>query len=471
MKKLFVILNMAWLLFGLACNAQCDSIDQFIAETIKERRIPGVSIAVIRDGLVVREGGYGIANLEHQIPATRDTVYEIGSISKQFAAEAVMLLVEDRKIELDDSIRKHLPPNAPETWQPITIRNLLNHTSGLMDWTEIKEFSYRREYSASEFIELINAFPLQFEPNERWSYSNSNLPLIGIIVEHAGGKPYEAFVNERILKPLRLPSIRLKHQDEIVERRASGYVLKDNAWKNGEPFRPTIIAPSGGILASATDLARWWEAVLRGSTLLQPSSLEQMLMPARLKDGSMVNHGFAFFTDSFNGHKMIFHHGSTVGGFGSVVRHFPNEKLTVAVVVNLEDGGFGPETISKRIANDYIPGCFVGGLNEAEDSYPNQTKESLQLLHAIADGKNPEGLTSACASRIDEKFRKSIFENLSQLRSFKFLGREVVVADHFMLDPKITAIQHFRLEMTNRNVYYHFRCNAAGEIALILSED
>ena len=471
MKSLSLFLNSVCFLIGFACSAHCDSLDQFIAGTIKERQIPGLSIAVIRDGVVIKEAGYGIANLEHQVPATRETVYEIGSISKQFAAEAAMLLVEDGKIELDDSIRKHLPLNAPVSWQPITIRNLLNHTSGLMDWTEIKEFSYRREYTASEFVDLIKSFPLQFEPKERWLYSNSNLPLLGIIVEYAGGKPYEEFVNERIFKPLRLPSIRFKHQDEIVEHRASGYVLRDNVLTNGEPFRPKIIAASGGVLANATDLARWWEAILRGKTLLQPSSVEQMLMPAKLNDGSTVNHGFAFFTDSFNGHKMIFHHGSTVGGFGSVVRYFPNEKLTVAVMVNLEDGGFGPETVSKRVANDYIPGCFVGGLNEAEEFYPNQTKESLQLLRELAEGRNSNRLASAYASKIDAKFRKGISDNLSQLSSFKFLGREAVVADHFLLDPKITEIQHFKLEMERRNVYYHFRCNAAGEIAMILSED
>ena len=131
---------------------------------------------------MIRTSGYGFANLELQVPATKETVYEIGSISKQFAAEAVMLLVEDGRVNLDDSIRKYLPSNTPEIWQKITVRNLLNHTSGLKDWTEVKEFSYRREYSAEEFIDLVKSFPLTFQPNENWLYSNTNLPLIGIIV-------------------------------------------------------------------------------------------------------------------------------------------------------------------------------------------------------------------------------------------------------------------------------------------------
>mgnify|MGYP001581418435 FL=1 len=133
-------------------SVRADWIDKFALEQIKERKIPGLSIAVIKDGKVIRATGYGFANLELQVLANKDTVYEIGSNSKQMASEAVMLLVEDGKINLDDSIRKYLPANAPATWQKITVRNLLNHTSGLKDWTEIKEFSYRREYSAEEFI-------------------------------------------------------------------------------------------------------------------------------------------------------------------------------------------------------------------------------------------------------------------------------------------------------------------------------
>ena len=177
------------LLIWSGATARADWLDKFVAEQIRQRQIPGLSVAVVREGKVVKAAGYGFANLELRVPATPDTVYEIGSISKQFAAEAVMLLVEDGKLNLNDPINKYLPPNAPATWQNITVRNLLNHTSGLKDWTELKDFSYRREYSAEEFVALVSPFPLQYQPNDNWSYSNTNLPLIGIIVECASGKP------------------------------------------------------------------------------------------------------------------------------------------------------------------------------------------------------------------------------------------------------------------------------------------
>ncbi len=340
MRNIFKLSGILLVLFWSLTIVHADSLDKFIIQQMQNRKLPGLSVAVIKDGKVIKATGYGFANLDFKIPATKDTVYEIGSISKQMASEAVMLLVEDGKINLNDSINKYLPANAPMTWQKITVRNLLNHTSGLKDWTEIKEFSYRREYSPEEFIALVKDFPLTFEPNDNWLYSNTNLPLIGVIVEKASGKSYEDFITERILKPLNLPTIRFKHQEDIVPNRATGYVLRNDAWKTGEPFRPKIIAPSGGILASAVDLAKWWEAVLQGKIVKQ-TSLEQMLKTTKINDGRNFAHGFAFFTDSFNGHKIVQHFGSTVGGFGSIVKYYPKEKVTIAVINNLEDGGFG----------------------------------------------------------------------------------------------------------------------------------
>ena len=465
-----VKLSLLFLLLGSFVTARADWLDQYIPAQIKQQNIPGLSLAVIRDGKVIKAAGYGYANLELKAPATPDTVYEIGSISKQFAAEAIMLLVEDGKLKLDDPINQYLPANAPAIWQNITIRNLLNHVSGLKDWTEIKEFSYRREYTAEEFIELVRPFPLQFQPNDNWSYSNTNLPLIGIIVERAAGKPYEEFVSERIFRPLGFPSIRFRHQEEIVTNRATGYVLRDNQWKNGEPFRPRLIAPSGGVLATAVDLARWWEAIMQGR-LLKPSSLAEMLAPARLNDGRAVTHGFAFFTDSFNGHKMIFHHGSTVGGFGSVVRYFPQEKLTLAIIGNLEDGGFGPEVISKRVANFYIPGAFVGGLKETPDATPNQTQNHLQLLKDIAGNKDSALLAASYAPRINDAFRKQLAENLKQMKTFAFLGQEKITADHFVLDPTLVEVFHYKMTLASRTVYYHFRLNREGKAGFIVAEE
>lgn len=468
MKKILNISVFVMLLFGAFETARADELDQFVAAQIKERKIPGLSIAVIRDGKIIKATGYGFANLELQAPATKDSVYEIGSISKQFASEALMLLVEDGKLNLDDPIRKYLPANAPETWQNITIRNLLNHTSGLKDWTEIKEFSYRREYSPEEFIDLVKGFPLGFQPGDNWLYSNTNLPLIGIIVERASGQSFEDLVNERVIKPLNFPSIRFKHQEDVVPDRATGYVLRNGVWKNGEPFRPRVIAASGGILANVVDLARWWEAVMNGRVVKQ-SSLDQMLKPTKLNDGRSVAHGFAFFTDTFNGHNLIQHFGSTVGGFGSIVRYYPREKVTVAVIGNLEDGGFGAEYIAKRVADHYIPGAFADGIKEVIDS--DQTAKALQILRDIADNKSPKEMSANFAAKVSDAFRKQLDNNLKQMRSFAYLGREKITTDHFMLDATAAEFVRYRMTLAGKNVYYYFRMNKEGKIGWIMFEE
>lgn len=465
-KPLFAFLLIIWSVTAI----RADSLDEFIKQEIKKRQIPGLSVAVLRDGKVLKASGYGFANLELRVAATGSTVYEIGSISKQFASEALMLLVEDGKVNLDDSINKYLPPNAPETWRKITVRDLLNHTSGLKDWTEIKEFSYRREYSAEEFIALVKDFPLNFQPKENWTYSNTNLPLVGIIVERASGKSYEDFVTERIIKPLGFPTIRFKHQADVVPNRATGYEWRNSKWENGEPFRPKVIAASGGILASAVDLARWWEAVLQGRVVKQ-TSLEQMLAPAKLNDGRTVPHGFAFFIDSFNGHKVVQHFGSTVGGFGSIVRYYPQERVTVAVLSNLEDGGFGAEYIAKRVANVYVSGSFVGGLKETADATPNQTQNYLQILKDIAANKNPEMMSANFAAKVSEGFRKTLGENLKQMKSFVYLGSEKITADHFVLDPAASELYRYKMTLADKTVYYNFRMNKDGKIGWIIPED
>lgn len=470
MKDQFRFLFALLLLVLSFVAVRADSLDKFINQEMQKRKIPGLSVVVMRDGKVIRATGYGFANLELQVPATKDTVYEIGSISKQMASEALMLLVEDGKVNLDDPINKYLPQNAPATWQKIAVRDLLNHTSGLKDWTEIKDFSYRREYSAEEFVALVKDFPLLYQPRENWSYSNTNLPLIGIIVEKASGKTYEDFVTERILKPLNLPTLRFKHQQDVVPNRATGYEWRNEKWENGEPFRPKVIAASGGILANAIDLAKWWEAVLQGKIVKQ-TSLDQMLAPAKLNTGRTVSHGFAFFTNTFNGNKFIFHAGSTVGGFGSMVYYFPKDKLTFAVIGNLEDGGFGAEYIAKRVFNFYIPGAFIGGLKEQKEENPNQSNNFLQLLKDIADNKKSERLTASYAPRISDVFRKQTGENLQKMKSFAYLGKEKITPEHFVLDPTLTEMFYYKMSLADKTVYYHFRVNKDGKVGFIIAEE
>ena len=357
MKAHFPFVVSLLFLRALAVPARADEIDDYVKATISQRNIPGLSLAVVRDGRLVKAAGYGFANLELAAPATPETVYEIGSITKQFTAEAIMLLVQEGKLGLDDPLGKHLD-GLPIKWQPLTLRQLLTHTSGLKDWESANLLSFRRDYTPDEFIKLLSAYPLDFTPGERWSYTNTAYPLLGLVIARVSGQSYEDFVAERIFRPLGLHGTRFLHSQEIVPQRASGYVDEAGKLQKGDPRRPDLLRPNGGILSSVRDLAKW-ERIFSTEQVLKRASLEQMQTPVRLNNGKTFNCGFGLFMDVFHGHRLIVHNGSTAGGFSSVFYHYPDDKLTVIVLCNI-DRGDAVNLIATRVASFYVPGLAIG---------------------------------------------------------------------------------------------------------------
>lgn len=341
-----------------------DPVDDYIRAQLSPRHLPAVSLAIVRHGQIVKSAGYGIANLELSVPATDRTVYEIGSISKHFTALAILLLKEDGKLSLDDPISKYIP-QPPAAWAPITLRHILNHTAGLPDFdTGNIGFSYRRDYTPAEFIALLAAKPLAFPPGDRWNYANS-FPLLGPVIERAAQMPYPEFLHKRIFTPLGLTSARIKSPTEIVPHRAAGYIYKDGVHRHGEPLRPAIIAPNGGLLMNAIDFAKWDIALTQGK-LLKPESIREMKALTRLNNGQTVSHGLAWFTDTFNGHRFGAHWGSTVAGYSAVIRRY-DEGLTVIVLANLEDGAKAVDELSKWIAGHYLPGASIETIQSQSD--------------------------------------------------------------------------------------------------------
>ncbi|HTL05747.1 MAG TPA: serine hydrolase domain-containing protein, partial [Gemmatimonadales bacterium] len=213
---------MLGLLLTLA-GAAPDPIDRFVRSFLAEHRIPSAAIAVVRHGRVAKLAGYGQASLELPAPAGPHTVYEIGSITKQFTAEVVMLLAGEGKLELEAPIARYLP-GLPDSWRGIRIRHLLTHTSGLPDWEEPGWLDFRREYTPAEFVQLIGAHPLAFAPGDKWAYSNSAYPLLGMLIERVTGQPYAQVVTERIFRPAGMRETRFRRAGAIVANRAAGYV-------------------------------------------------------------------------------------------------------------------------------------------------------------------------------------------------------------------------------------------------------
>lgn len=455
-------------LLGLVSTASADPVDDYVRSQLQSRRLPGVSLAVVKDGRIVKAAGYGLSSLELDAPATEKTVYEIGSISKQFAANAVLLLVEDGKVRLDDLVSKYLT-NSPAAWSAITVRHILTHTAGLADFdTGNIGFSYRREYTPDEFVELLAKQPLDFQPGERWNYTNG-FPLLGMVVERASGMPYTEFVRSRIFAPLGMDSARFKTASDVVPQRADGYLYKDGGYRHGENLRPAIIAPNGGIMMNVVDFAKWDIAITQGR-LLRPESLKAMMTPVRLNDGRTVSHGLGWFMDSFNGHRFGAHWGTTVAGYSAVIRRYVDDRVTVIMLANVDDGGFGIDTMSKRIANSFVPGVDIHGLSPKTDPAPAETVRVKEILAAVGAGREDER-APGLATRLPQPVRDRIAATMRTATAFEFLGADAVGDEHFNLDPALRTIKWYGVRTPDGMRYFTLRLSADGRLLGAILED
>jgi CubicO group peptidase (beta-lactamase class C family) len=453
----------------LAVTASADPVDDYVRAQLGPRHLPGVSLAVIKDGRIVKAAGYGLASLELDAPASVRTVYEIGSISKQFAADAVLLLVEDGKLSLDDPLSKYLQ-RTPPVWSAITLRHVLTHTAGLPDFdTGNIGFSYRREYTEAEFVDLLAAHPLDFAPGERWNYTNA-FPLLGIVVERAAGMPYVDFVRTRIFERLGLASARFKSNSDVVPNRADGYLFQDGAYRHGETLRPALIAANGGVMINVLDFAAW-DMAITGGRLLSAASMAAMTTPVRLSNGRTVGHGLGWFMDQFNGHRFGAHWGTTVTGHSAVIRRYVDDRVTVIMLANLDDGGFGIDAMSKRIADIYLPGVDVRGLIVAKNADPRHVADIRRAVTKIAAGQDGPGITPGLGARLPEAARQRIGAALASATSFESLGGEAVTDAHFNLDPALVRQEWYRAHTPSGTRYFTIRLDDDGRVLGVLIED
>lgn len=329
---------------GGEARAQADNIDEYVKAAMEKQKIPGLSIAVVRNGEVVKAKGYGLANVELRVPAAPETIYQSGSVGKQFTAAAVMMLVEEGKIQLDDKISKHLA-DSPDRWSAITVRHLLTHTSGTTDYP--KEFDFRRDYTEDEILKKAGEIPLGFAPGEKWSYSNMGYVVLGIMISKVTGKFYGEFLQERIFKPLGMNTARIINEADIVPNRAAGYRMVNGELKNQEWVSPSMnTTADGSLYLTVLDLAKW-DAALYTEKLLKKSSLDQIWTQVKLNSGKIQQYGFGWGFSEVRGHKII-EHGGAWQGFTSFISRYVDDKLTVIVLVNR--AGANPGAIAHGIA-------------------------------------------------------------------------------------------------------------------------
>lgn len=339
-------------LLAFGCPAAADRIDDFLLAEMDAKAIPGLSVVVLKGGEVRKIEAYGVTALENGEAVKPDTKFQIGSLSKQFAAAAVLLLVEEGKVGLDDGISAYAP-GCP-AWEGVTVRHLMNHTSGIPDFSDIPGFSFTREYTVEPFLTMICLTPLRHAPGERFLYSSAGYSLLLFVVECALGreKTFEEFVRERIFERAGMPSTRFFVNGEREPGDASGYRRDGNGMRPGVPLRPRLSAASGGIVSTAADLARYEEALLRHA-ILTPESARAMVEPARLNGGGVSSYGFGWYIRTENGETVYQHTGSTSAGFRSCYRRYPADDLAVVLLMNLNAEDFSPDPIARRVAELY----------------------------------------------------------------------------------------------------------------------
>jgi D-alanyl-D-alanine carboxypeptidase len=311
---------------------------------------PGAAVIVTKDGQALFEKAYGMGDLELGVPLRTDMVFRLGSITKQFTAVAILMLVEDGKLSLQDPIEKHLP-GYPTQGHTITIEHLLTHTSGIQSYTDMPGWMTSRILSPMTVQELVDGFkkePMQFAPGEKFAYNNSGYVLLGAIVEKASGKTYEAFVTERIFQPLGMTASCYGSTDRIIPKRAPGYTQEGDQPRNAGYLSMTQPYAAGALVSTVEDLARW-DAALYTERLLKKAPLERAWTPFVLKSGKPTGYGYGWGVSKLRGRRAI-GHGGGIHGFSTYAVRLPDEHVYVAVLCNSDRPAADPGYVAKKIA-------------------------------------------------------------------------------------------------------------------------
>jgi CubicO group peptidase (beta-lactamase class C family) len=324
---------------GLAQDAA--RMDQIVQSYVADRKFMGTAL-VARGSQVLFSKGYGSSNLEWDIPNSPDTKFRLGSVTKQFTAASILLLEERGKLSVNDPVKKYLP-DAPAAWDKITIFHVLTHTSGIPSFTGFPDYA-RLEPFATTPAELVARFrdkPLDFEPGEKWNYSNSGYVLLSYLIEKITGDSYEKFVRENIFTPLGMKDSGYDSNSAVIPHRASGYVAGKNGYENAGFVHMSVPQGAGALYSTTGDLLKWEQGLFGGKVLKAPS-LEKMITPFK------NNYAFGLGVETAGGHKVI-EHGGGIEGFVTELDYYPDDKLTVVVLENV-NGAAPPGEIARKLA-------------------------------------------------------------------------------------------------------------------------
>jgi CubicO group peptidase (beta-lactamase class C family) len=347
---LFVCLLFTCATLALSQSSLDSAVAEYVKAEMERQHIPGLALLVTRDGKVVRSEGFGLANVEVQVPVKPETIFQSGSVGKQFTATAVMMLVEAGKIGLNDPLTKYFP-EAPPSWKNVTVRELLSHTGGFGDYP--KDFNFRKDWTEPQLLKLVESIPLAYPPGTKWEYSNLGYLTLGILIHRVSGEFYGDFLRQRIFQPLGMQATRIISEVDIIPNRAAGYRLLKGELKNQEWVAPAMnTTADGSLYFSIVDLSKWDAALYEGK-LLKRSSFDLMWTPVKLKNGqsNKAGYGFGWFIEERNGHRCIHHDGSWQG-FETAIDRYVDDHLSVVALTNL--AGAKPGEITKHVAEMYL---------------------------------------------------------------------------------------------------------------------
>jgi CubicO group peptidase (beta-lactamase class C family) len=382
LKRKLIIATVVLLLLGMRTKAQEIAVDEKIGAIfsgVTTADTPGAAVLVRKQGQIIFERGYGVRDLRTKAKIGASTNFRLASFTKQFTAMAIMLLVHDGKLRYDETLPE-LFPDFPAYGKSVTIRNLLNHTSGLPDYEDLMDaaekakgplWSPEKQIQDGEVLEMLKKEKNgKFAPGTSWSYSNSGYVVLGIIVAKMSGQSYGEFLQKRIFAPLRMNHtiVHQKGKNEVTNR-AFGHTKESGAFKETDQSSTSATLGDGGIYSNLEDLGKWDDA-LRNHTLLTEKEFQPALTPVKLNDGSdprwpleptddnlhpgkPVSYGFGWFLDSYQGRARMWHTGTTMG-FRTVIERFPEgDGLAMIILCNRTD--LEPEKLALQIANYYLP--------------------------------------------------------------------------------------------------------------------
>ncbi len=328
---------------------QLDSTDLIVQKMMKEQKIVGLALAVVKNGNAVVNKGYGLANAEHSVPVTDETVIRLGSVSKQFFATAILKLAEEGKLTIDDPVHKFFP-DAPETWRPIQIKHLLSHTSGL----QREAPAYNNNAIQPDLVVIKSAYtlPLDFKTGEKYQYCNLAYFMLAEIIRQLSGMPWQDYIKEKLFIPAGMKNSCMTDFYPIIPHRASGYMHKHDTLVNADAMY--AVRPSGGFLSTTTDMILWDKVLREKNLILKKENWELLWKPViKTSDNpsSKAYYCFGWIVDEVNGRKTISHGGSNIG-FRSYYTRFVNDGLSIIVLTNTDEAN--PAAIAKALSDYYF---------------------------------------------------------------------------------------------------------------------